>query len=118
MNRRQELQQLYKEIKTEAGIYQIRNTKNDKVWVDSTKNLKSMNGKQISLEMGTHLNKELQQDWKDFGKEAFVFELLEVLKVKETGYFDAADALKKLEAKWLEKLQPYGERGYNKQKPN
>jgi hypothetical protein len=118
MNRRKELQQIYKEMKTEAGVYQIKNTKNDKVWVDSTMNLRSMNGKQISLDMGSHLNKELQQEWNDFGRDAFVLEVLEVLEVKETGYFDAADALKKLEEKWIAKLQPFGERGYNKPKPN
>lgn len=31
MNRRQELNQMYKEIKIEAGVYQIRNTKNGKI---------------------------------------------------------------------------------------
>jgi hypothetical protein len=116
MNRRQELQQQYKETKKEAGVFQIRNTKNDKVWVVGTKNLKSMNGKKLELEMGTHLNKDLQKEWNEFGGNAFELEVLEVLKVKETGYFDEGDALKKLEEKWIEHLQPYDERGYNKRK--
>jgi hypothetical protein len=41
--------------------------------------------------------------------------VLEVLKKKEDGFFDAKDSLKKLEAKWLDQLQPFGERGYNEQ---
>jgi hypothetical protein len=55
----------------------------------------------------------LQQEWREFGAEAFVFEVLEVLEKKEDGYFDIKDALKKLEAEWVERLQPFGERGYN-----
>ena len=113
MNRRKELIQQYKEMKTEAGVYQIKNTKNQKVLVVSTPNLKTMNGKPMMLCMGGHKNEKLQEEWNKFGEKAFVFEVLEVLKEKEEGYFDKTGELKKLEKKWLEKLQPYGERGYN-----
>ncbi|MDF2962579.1 MAG: hypothetical protein K0S39_4314 [Paenibacillus sp.] len=114
MNRRKELVQQYKEIKTEAGIFQIRNTVNQKVFIGSTVNLKSLNGKTLELKLGSHLNRQLQAEWNQFGEDAFVIEVLEVLARKEEGYFDAKDALKKLEEKWLNKVQPYGERGYNK----
>ncbi|GGA13445.1 hypothetical protein GCM10008018_67930 [Paenibacillus marchantiophytorum] len=117
MNRRQELQMQYKETKQEAGVFQVRNTVNNKLWVDSTRNLRSMNGKRMQLEMGGHMNKELQKEWNEFGSDAFVMEVLEVLEVKETGYFDEKDALRKLEEKWLEQIQPFDERGYNKRKP-
>ena len=113
MNRRKELVRQYKEMKTEAGVYQIKNTKNQKVFVVSTPNLKTMNGKPMMLCGGVHKNKKLQEEWNKFGEEAFVFEVLEVLKEKEESYFDKTGELKKLEKKWLEKLQPYGERGYN-----
>ena len=63
--------------------------------------------------MGTHQNKRLQDELKEFGSEAFVFEVLEILQIPEEGYFDAKDALKKLREKWLDELQPYEERGYN-----
>ncbi|MDQ7092547.1 DUF2087 domain-containing protein [Desulfosporosinus sp. PR] len=117
MERKQELKRLYKEIKTEAGIYQIRNLRNQKICLESTLNLKTINGKKFSLERGGHPNKELQKEWLEFGAEAFAFEILEILKVPEDGYFDIKDALKKLNEKWLTKLQPYGERGYNIPKP-
>ena len=113
MDRRKELIRLYKEIKIEAGVYQIKNTKNQKAFVVSTPNLKTMNGKPMMLCGGVHKNKKLQEEWNKFGEEAFVFEVLEVLKEKEDGYFDKTGELKELEKKWLDKLQPYGERGYN-----
>lgn len=116
MDRRKELKRQYKEMKTEAGVYQIKNTKNQKVFVVATPNLKTMTGRLIELRAGGYKNIQLQEEWKQFGEEAFVFEVLEVLEEKEEGFFDKAEELKKLEKKWLEKLQPYGERGYNREK--
>lgn len=116
MNRKQELKQLYKEVKTEAGVYQIRNKQNGKVWIEATRNLKTMNGKQFMLKHGSHTSKALQEDWNRYGEDAFAFEVLEVLEKKNDPYFDETDALEKLENKWLDKLQPYGEKGYNEQK--
>ena len=113
-NRREELKQLAKEIKTEAGVYQIRNKENGKRYVASTPNLKSLNGQQFMLNMGSHRNRRLQEEWKEYGEEAFAIEVVEKLKIPESNiFFDVKDALKKLEASWLEKLQPYGENGYN-----
>lgn len=113
VDRKEELKRQYKESKPEAGIYQIRNTRNQKALVVATPNLKTINGKRFELQMGSFNNAALQQEWKEFGEEAFVFEVLEVLEKKEDEFLDVKDALKKMEAKWLEKLQPYGERGYN-----
>jgi len=42
MDRKKELKRLYKEIEIEAGIYQIRNTKNGKILIESTPNLKTI----------------------------------------------------------------------------
>jgi hypothetical protein len=113
MDRRDELKQLYKEMKPQAGVYQIKNTINQKVFVGSTMNLKTLNGKRFELNAGSNLNKRLQEEWKEFGEDAFVIEVLEVLEPNEDGFFDQKNALEKLEEKWLAKLQPYGERGYN-----
>ncbi|GAB6154421.1 hypothetical protein JCM17380_31710 [Desulfosporosinus burensis] len=117
MDRKQELKQPYKETKIEAGVYQIKNTINDKIFIESTPNLKTINGKRFTLDMGTYQNKLLQNEWTEFGSEAFVFEVLEILEIPEEGYFDTKDALKKLKAQWLNELQPYGERGYNNPYP-
>ncbi|NOU94266.1 GIY-YIG nuclease family protein [Paenibacillus sp. LMG 31456] len=113
MDRRKELVQQYKELKTEAGIYQIKNIINQKILIASTNNLKSLNGKTLMLKLGSHRNLQLQKEWNEFGEAAFVIEVLEVL-VKKEGYFDEKDELKKLEEKWLHDLQPFDNRGYNK----
>ncbi|CAM4319634.1 GIY-YIG nuclease family protein [Bacillus manliponensis] len=113
MNRKAELKQLYKEIKIEAGIYSITNTKNNKVYVDSTRNLKTISGRKFELNAGSCTNRALQMEWNEYGASAFQFEVLEVLKKKDDPYFNEKEELKKLEEKWVEKLQPYGERGYN-----
>jgi hypothetical protein len=110
---RKELRRLSKELKPAAGVFQIKNTRNQKVFVAGTPNLKSLNGQKFMLETGQHPNKKLQGEWQEFGPEAFVFEVLEVLKISEDQPLLPVDALKKLVKKWLEKIEPYGERGYN-----
>ncbi len=116
MDRRKELKQQYREMKTEGGVYQIRNTKNNKILIASTPNLKSLNGKRGTLEGGGHYNRTLQEEYKQYGGDAFVFEILETLKEPEGVFFDKRVELGKLEEKWMDKLQPYGERGYHKKK--
>ena len=116
LEHRKELIRQYKEMKKEGGVYQIRNTRNQKIFVAATPNLKTMNSTKFQLQIGGHMNKQLQKEWNQFGEEAFLIEVLEVLKEKEEGFFDKQEELKKLEIKWLEKLQPYGENGYNKEK--
>jgi hypothetical protein len=117
MDRRKELLDQYKQIKSEAGIYQIRNKIDNKIYVVMTPNLKNMNGRRFELSMGSYKNAGLQADWNRLGEDAFAFEVLEVLKEKEDGFFDKKDELKKLEKKWLDKLQPFGDKGYNIRKP-
>lgn len=113
MNRRKELVQQYMEKKTVAGVYQIKNIRNDKVWIDSTLNVNTINGKRFMLNFGSHPNKQLQEDWKQYGEDSFVIELLEPLKMEDSPYFNAKEALAKLEEKWLELLQPYEDKGYH-----
>lgn len=115
MDRKKELKQQFKETTVEAGVYQIKNTINNKILVGSTRNFKTLNGIIFMLETnGYTTNKELQKEWNQYGKDAFTFEILEKLKKKDELYFNEKEALLELEEKWLEKLQPYGERGYNK----
>ena len=105
----------YKNTEIPAVIYQIKNTANNKVFVGSSMNYKSViNGQRFQLETGSHRLTELQQDWEKYGAETFEFQILDTLKQKDDPYFDSRDALEKLEQQWLDKLQPYGERGYNK----
>lgn len=114
---RKEIIRQYKQNPPPMGIYQIRNKANGKILLGSSKNL---NGKSNSylfqLESGTHMNSALQKDFKEFGKDNFVFEIIDRLEPKNEPGYDYTDDLKELEKLWLEKLQPYNERGYNKKK--
>lgn len=112
-DRNKELKDAYKDVKTEAGVYQIKNTINGKALVVATPNLRTMQGKRFQLQMGSHKNALLQAEWKQCGEAAFVFEVLEVLEDKEEAAFARKDALRRLEQKWLDTLQPFGERGYH-----
>ena len=116
MDRKKELKQHYKEIEIQAGVYQIKNNKNEKIFIGSTRNLKTLNGVKFTLDNGTSYNKILQEEWNQFGKDAFVFEVLEILEKKADVYFNEKEELEKLEEKWLNKLQPFGNHGYNQEK--
>ena len=114
MDRKKELKQQYQEIEVVAGVYQIKNNLNGKRFVESTRNLKTINGVRFTLNNNTHMNKLLQSDWNEFGKDAFSIEILEKLKKDaKDPYFNEKEALKKLEEKWFDQLQPYGENGYH-----
>lgn len=112
MDRKRELKREYKEIKVEAGIFQVRNLKNGKVYIETTPNLKTINGQIFMLGMKSHPNKELQKEWNEMGETSFVIEPLET--VDEEKNHDTKTALKKLLDKWMENLKPWGERGYHK----
>lgn len=112
-SRRKELIEQYKDIKIYMGIAQIQNKVNGKIYIDSYPNLKNKwLTLQMQLNMGRFANAQLQKDWKEFGAEAFSYEVLEQ---KETDKVtDMRWEQKQILKPWLEKLQPYGDRGYNK----
>ncbi|MFT8322054.1 MAG: GIY-YIG nuclease family protein [Bacillus sp. (in: firmicutes)] len=113
MDRKKELKQLYKETPIEAGIYKIQNQKNGKIFIGSTRNTKTLNGVKFMLNNGGHTNRELANEWKQFGEQAFTIEIIEILKKKNDPYFNEKEELQKLEEKWLEEFQPFGDKGYN-----
>lgn len=116
MNRK-ELKREYKQNLRPMGIFQIRNTVNEKFFIGSTLNLPGIfNRHEFQLKMGGHPNKILQADWNEFGAENFEFEILEEVFPRENPEYDYAADLEVLEDLWLEKLEPYGERGYNEHK--
>lgn len=115
--KRNELKKEYKQTQTQMGIYRIRNLANGKVLIGTAMNLPGiLNSNKFQLKMGSHPNKELQTEWNEFGSEQFAFEVLDVLPPRdETGYDYHAD-LASLEELWQEKMEPYGERGYNERR--
>lgn len=99
------------------GVFLIRNTANDKAFVDSSTNIPGkINRHKFSLNASVHRSKALQADWNEFGETAFVFETLEPVEPRQDMNYDYASDLETLEDHWLEKLEPYGENGYNEKK--
>ncbi|HUL45142.1 MAG TPA: GIY-YIG nuclease family protein [Bacteroidota bacterium] len=104
----------YKERKKPAGIFQIRNIANGKIYLGSSLNLEGpLNSHKFMLTIGRHRNAALQGDWNLYGADKFVFEVLEVVKVKDDPNFNLEDELTLLEQIWIEKLKPVGGGGYN-----
>jgi hypothetical protein len=120
MNSEQKAQKKeYQQGHTPMGVFQIRNLVNDKVFVGTSLNLPGIiNRHKFALGMGSHQNKALQADWHEFGEDKFAFEILDELTLVSDPQHDYREDLAFLEEMWLEKLQPYGERGYNEKKKN
>jgi hypothetical protein len=108
------LKQQYKESEIPAGVYRVVNTQADRSLVGSSVNLPAiLNRHRADLKMGAHRNQELQRDWNDLGEGTFAFEILDTLKPRTEPGYDVKRELGTLEELWLERLAPYGERGYN-----
>jgi hypothetical protein len=105
----------YMERRPEMGVFQVRNTANGKVLIGSSADLPSMlNRQRAQLRLGAHPDRGLQADWRTFGAEAFVFETLDRLSRPEDPSYDPAADLAALLQIWMEKLEPYDDRGYNR----
>jgi hypothetical protein len=105
----------YKERRPEMGVFQVRNTSNGRILIGSSPDLPSMlNRQQAQLRLGAHPNRDLQADWRTFGADAFAFETLDTLSRPEDPAYDPAADLAALLVIWLEKLEPYDARGYNR----
>lgn len=120
---KKELATNYKQTFRAMGVYQIRNTQNDKIFVNGSMDLDGMRNRlEFCKQMNTNTFNELQKDWTTFGGQVFVFEVLDRIEPRDEIMLDAAD-LKSYRSEvdallelWLEKLEPYDEKGYNKRK--
>ena len=113
---KKDLKREYQNAPRRAGVYKIENRRNGRVLLGSARNVHGpLNSHRFQLNLGTHRNAELQRDWREHGADAFVFEVLEELVVREGDPdFSLDDELGKLEARWIARLEPFGERGYNR----
>lgn len=107
----------YKASRRPMGVFAIRNLANGKIFVGSSMDLSAIfNRIRFQLYAGAHPNKALEADWKQYGTGKFEFEVLEEIFPREDPNYDYAADLETLEDLWLEKLQPYGDKGYNERK--
>ena len=118
MNRKEMINK-YKQTIQPMGIYQIKNMKNGKIYIERAKDLRGkINSSKFQLKNGLHPNKEMQRDFNEMGEESFSFDVLDYLKPKEDLNYDYTEELRLLKEMWLEKLQPYNEKGYNAKNNN
>jgi hypothetical protein len=114
MKTKKELKELYKQMKFPIGVFQIRNIANNKIFLGSSVNLSAVwNSLQFQLNLGTYPNNELQAEWKKFGENSFVFEILCEIKQDDSpdrNYKKEAEELKEL---FMAELQPFGNKGYH-----
>lgn len=111
--KRRELLEEFKKIKIYMGVIKITNNANGKICISSYPNLKNKwLNIQGQLNMGRHPNLRLQKDWKEMGPEVFTYEVLEQKDTEDIT--DMKWELRQMEKPWLERLQPFGDRGYNK----
>jgi hypothetical protein len=115
MKAKKELKDEYKLKKFKIGVFQIRNTINEKVFIDSSPNLDAVwNRHKSELNFGGHRNVILQNEWKEFGEEKFKFEILSEIVQKDDLKTDYTKEARELAAMFIEDLQPFGDKGYNR----
>lgn len=92
-------------IPATSGIYKITCTANKKIYIGSALNLQSRRRHHFSeLRQNKHPNRHLQHAWNKYGEQVFIFEILEyVLPISLTAR----------EQYWLNKLKPFGKKGFN-----
>jgi hypothetical protein len=105
----------YKESVRPAGVFAVRNQLSGRVYVSGSLDVEgAMNRARFELNLRSHRNKALQQEWLADGAAQFSFEVVDRVKEREDDpAFDRAGELEKLLALWQEELQCFGEHGYN-----
>lgn len=112
--RRARLKRTYLESRPAMGVYQIRNKVNGKLFIDSSTNLAgTRTSREFQLRMGKiPSSPSLQKELSAFGAAAFEVNILEELKEPQPGQ-RVEQLLLALKLRWLEQVQPFGDRGYN-----
>lgn len=107
MDRKRELKEMYKQMKPDMGIYIIQSEISNKYFLETTQNLKGkLNSARFQLEAGNHRNRELQEEWKQYGPDNFEIKVLENLKYdKDEAKTDYGEELEIMKTIWEEKLE-------------
>ena len=115
MKTRKEIKEEYKQRKHKMGVFQIKNTVNNKIFIGSSLDLNAIwNRQKMQLKFGNHPNKGLQKDWQKYGEESFKYEILAEIKQDDKKEINYKSELKDLEELYFEELEPFGNRGYNR----
>ena len=114
---KKQLKRNYEQTPRALGVFLIRNNLNDKVFLAAGIDLRGLiNRHKFQLTNGSHPNKQLQADWNESGSNNFAFEIVDELSPRAGDEIEYRAEVAFLEVLWLEKLKPFGERGYNEPK--
>ncbi len=114
MTDKRSLRNDYKQSFVPIGVFVIRNTVNQRVYVGASRNLEgAMNRHRFELAAGSHRNAELLADWKRFGAETFQFEVLDRVEQRTAPDVDYDAELATLLELWQLELPCFGPTGYN-----
>jgi group I intron endonuclease len=117
MDRKKQIKSDYKRQQPVAGVFQLRCLANNKIYFGSSLNLHGpFDRLRFELGIGSFRNTRLQEDWKKYGEAQFAFEILETVPIQTDPAYDYAEDLSILEQIWLDKLDPFGDNGYNVEK--
>lgn len=106
MSRRNaELKAAARERKIPMGVYVVRNLATGLVRLGRSVNVPAaLNRHRFTLQLGSHLDKALQAEWRRDGAEAFIFEVLDLLPEKDEPTAEPAEELEALLSLWTAQL--------------
>ncbi len=105
MKTKKEQKQAYKQMKFQMGVFILKNTVNNKVFIDNSLDIPSkLNRHKIELKFGNHRNKSLQNEWDTYGPDNFTFKVIHTLKEKEDENINYVKELSALQALAEEEL--------------
>ena len=82
---KKELQDKYKEREIIGGVYAIKNTMNNKIFLDVATDLRGIKNRfEFAQKTGSCIHVKLRDDWNNYGSGQFVFEVLEELTKGDT----------------------------------
>jgi hypothetical protein len=91
-----------------GGVYLVRNRENGKVFVDLSADMAAaVNRFNFARQMNSCINVKLNNDWAQFGADAFDFEVAETIeKNEQQSPAEFRDDLELLKKMWIEKFDP------------
>lgn len=114
MSDKRRLRDDYKQTWVAIGVYAIRNTVEQKVFIGGARNLHgALHRHRFELTTGAHRHAALLADWQRLGADAFSFKELDQVRQRQDRVVDYDAELADLLALWTAELTDRGEQGYN-----
>lgn len=106
MSDKKELINEYKERKIVGGVFRVINTGNGRYLLDYVTDLQAkQNSFNFMVATNASFDYKMDKDWKEFGAQAFKFEVLDSLeKKKDQTQEQFVEDLKTLKGMWVERL--------------